>query len=73
MGKRFVDAHGKVREVVQVACDWNETGYYTSYRDQMRPGEVEFGVTPEPSPDTLKVKASDTSKPAIAKRAVRGQ
>ena len=45
MGGRFVDAGDKVRELVKVVCDWNDTGYYTTYRDAMRVGEVEFGVS----------------------------
>ena len=42
MGK-FMNINGQMRELVRVKSD-NPThaGYYTTYRDQMKPGEEEY-------------------------------
>lgn len=47
MGQIIVD-NGKNRELVKVASKNHPAGYYTNYRDAMKPGEVEF-KTPEPA------------------------
>jgi len=39
----FININGQMRELVRVKSD-NPThaGYYTTYRDQMKPGEEEY-------------------------------
>ena len=39
----FIEIDGKQREVVKVKSDNpSHAGYYTTYRDQMKPGEEEY-------------------------------
>jgi len=39
----FIVIDGKLREVVKVKSDNpGHAGYYTTYRDQMKPGEEEY-------------------------------
>ena len=39
----FIEIDGKQREVVRVKSDNpSHAGYYTTYRDQMKPGEEEY-------------------------------
>lgn len=47
----FIEINGKMREVVRVKSDNpSHAGYFTTYRDQMLPEQVEYG-TPEPEPE----------------------
>ena len=39
----FIEINGKMREVVRIKSDNpSHAGYYTTYRDQMKPGEEEY-------------------------------
>ena len=39
----FIEIDGKIREVVRVKSDnSSHAGYFTTYRDQMKPGEEEY-------------------------------
>ena len=33
---------GREREIIKIASDAHETGYFTGYRDTMEPGQVEY-------------------------------
>ena len=39
----FIEINGKMREVVRIKSDNpSHAGFYTTYRDQMKPGEEEY-------------------------------
>ena len=49
----FIEINGKMREVVRIKSDNpSHAGFYTTYRDQMKPGEEEYfePVTGKPEP-----------------------
>jgi hypothetical protein len=48
MGTPFKDGK-RMRELVKIASDKHPQGYFTGYRDQIGPNDVEFGVEPKPA------------------------
>ncbi len=55
MGK-IINDNGKERELVRVRSDNpGHAGYYTTYRDMMKPGDVEF-IDKQPEIPVIKTK-----------------
>jgi hypothetical protein len=44
--EKFINDKGRMRELVRVVSADSACGYVTTYRDTMKPDDVEFGAVP---------------------------
>ncbi len=59
----FIEINGRIRELVKVVSDCpGHAGFYTTYRDQMKPGDVEYVEGVEATPEKT-IKKRDSRRP----------